>query len=298
MKRRAILGTAALLYLYDMGFGLIVTAPLVGLVWANYGDHPLGERALYRDGGLALFDLLMHADRNFGQASMTVIFSMAFAWLLGFVPLAALVSTVAPRSPAESVPAAYARSIQLLLRFLLLSLIFGCLALASVGGGIFLFVRITRHADIGDSVHAIKMGILAASPFALLALLFGIWHDVGRVAVADEISLRRGLIFAARAFPARAHRFFFAYAWRWLVSLALAAGGLYLGGRFSPTAPPRLLVMLWLVHQVLLFTRVGLRASSYAAAGRLLVNASPTDDRSARNGVPAAPNRDRGASSA
>jgi hypothetical protein len=247
--------------------------PIVAWVSGVYGDHPDGDGAIWRPGGLALFELLVRTQALpalTAHALLVVVVSTA----LGLFPMALLIASVLYATPEGKAPRLRAigpRACRALAPFVALFVMVTLAQLLVLGLGLVASLGLARScaAALGDA-RAQQIGVIAFAPFLLLAVVGGIVHDFARAARlrydSDSIeALRIGLTTWRRG-PVTA---LWSWAWRAFASCAPVAVGVFVAQHLGGRAGAALLALA-AIHQLIALARVAVRASWLAKAARLV----------------------------
>jgi hypothetical protein len=244
---------------------LIASWPAASLVRAAYGGDPRGDAALWDAGGHALLDLLWHEGHGVAMIGRTAVLSLAFAVVAGLVPLAAMMVAMA-YAGRDRRHAGLSRSVAAALRafgaFAVLLLVFGVAEalVAGAGAGAAKLAERATHASLGEAGAQLVAGALGALFLAGVSVV-GVVHDLARAAVVRfQVSGLRGALLGGRAFRAAPVSMWWSWAWRTAAAAApvaaVAAAATGIGGRGGIS-----LVLLAALHQVVVLSRVALRAS-------------------------------------
>jgi hypothetical protein len=258
-------------WVWQSAIALTASWPAASLVHAVYGGDARGDAPLWDAGGHALLDFLWHEAHAVSALTHAAALSLAFALIVGLVPLAALMTALAYETRHGRHPG-LARSIAAGIRtfapFATLLVLFGVAEGLVVGAGVGAgtLVEGLAHVRLGEGPALLAEGCVAV-PFLLGVSIVGVVHDLARAAVVRAgVGALRGVVLGARKFGG-AGLAWWAWAWRDTAALAVLAAGAAaaarLGGRGGIA-----LVGLALVHQLGVFLRVALRASWLARALR------------------------------
>jgi hypothetical protein len=261
-------GVVLFYFAYRALVAAALALPLAYAVGVVMGDQPEGDARLFEPTGMVLLDVLTNLEATRPALTMQAALVMACAAIVGLGPLLILMVALAA-DPGVGLRRVLRRAVTLLGT---LSLLYGLAAAATVAlVGLtvgFTDMVLGRVAWSGpenrDVAHA---GALALG--AVVALLFGVFHDIARAiavrrgfALYDTISCtlrlakKRGLTtlatYFARAFPA-----------------ALVVVGTLLATANTPRVSSLSVALTLLAGQAALLVAVALRASWLAAAMRL-----------------------------
>lgn len=269
-----------LVYLWELAWALLVAAPLHAWAKRSWGAHPDGDAVLFRAGARELSAWVGSADEAGSVVVRMTFLLLLVGTIIGQVPLAALVAALIRRIRATQALSIGVRAWIPLIGVLVLATF---VELLVVGGGMFAATA-ADHAlrdRMGDArAFGVRLAVLAF--FFLVAALVGIVADLARVSVARDVAEqdpdaepRSGLAVLRSslriAFSTMRHRFGSAFmGWTWrtvvgamLLGLAWTIGSM-VGGRGGIV-----LLLLFLLHQGIVFVRTALRASWLAHALRL-----------------------------
>lgn len=269
-----------LLYVWELLWALIVAAPIHSWAKRSWGAHPDGDAVLFNAGARELSTWFGAADDAASVVVRVTLLLLVVGAVFGQIPLGALVATLIRRIRVPQALAVGVRAWMPLCGVLLLATFVEVLV---VVGGMFAATAID-HAlrdRMGDArAFGIRLAVFAF--FIVLASLVGVVADLARVAVARDVAeqdsdaeprsgftvLRSSLGIALSTMRRRFGAAFIGWTWRtvlgvMLLGLAWAIGSL-VGGRGGVV-----LVLLFLLHQGIVFLRTALRASWLAHALRL-----------------------------
>jgi len=281
-RPRAIL----FVWAWELACAFLIATPIHSWAKSVWGAHPDGDAVLFRPGGHALLSWLGDDGPALGIVFRTTLIALAVFGVLGQIITGALVASLATGLGKRGRPPSMTLSLRAGIRAFFPLLGVGVLAGALEGSilGIGLAVSSsTDHAlqaSLGDArAFTARLAVLAL--FAGVALIVGIIADLARVAVARDIalagdrpapmlrSMRDGLVAAASTTRRAIGRATLAWGWRTVLSLAL----IWIGARAGDIAGGRgggALWLLFVVHQLVILARAGLRASWLANALRLV----------------------------
>jgi len=262
----------ALVWAWEAVWAFAIVWPLERLVGHAYGGRPEGDGALFHPGGLELADFIVHA-RTATPAvvgHLAVLFTAGI--VLGLVPLSALIASMAyatrdRRSPSlQKLVPQVAASLKPLAQLLVAAgIIMGLLGAGAVAVGS--AIAETWALTWGD-FRADQFGIAVAAVLLLLPCFVGILHDMARTAVVRfQVKALRAVALAWQAMVLHPFRDCWSYLWRAGASLALIALGAQVASRLGGR-PGAALVALFVMHQLIVASRVALRASWLAKALR------------------------------
>jgi hypothetical protein len=253
------------LWAWQSALALLASGPAASLVGSAYGRDPRGDGALWDAGGHALLDMLWHDAHGISVLGRATALALAVALVAGLVPLAALMVAMAYAS-RDRRPAGLVRSVAAALRafgaFAVLLFVFGVAEalVAGAGVGAAKVTELATHASLGEASAQLVAGA-AGALFLVGASTVGVAHDLARAAVVRfQVSGLRGARMGARAFAAAPVRMWWSWAWRAGAAAApvaaVAAAATGMGGRGGVA-----LVLLAVLHQAVVVSRVALRAS-------------------------------------
>jgi hypothetical protein len=227
---------------------------------------------LWDPGALALLGLLSREANGVRAATATAAFVLLFAAIAGLVPLAALMISISSGT-RDGRAIGGARTVEAALRtFRPFGLLLGAV---SVGQGLVLAIgffvgdglQSWTHVALGEALAqqlATAVGVVAV----LGTLTLGVLHDLARAAVIRlEVGAMNALILGARALRRAPIAVTWSWAWRVVASLCPVVAAALLADRIGGRGGIALLVLA-VVHQCVVLSRVGLRASWLAMAMR------------------------------
>ncbi len=272
-------------YAYELAFALLIATPLHA--WANrtWGGHPDGDAVFYRPGGHELLSWLGDGDTELPIVVRITIVLSFLAFVAGQVAHGALVASLTTtRGPTGSAPRAVTSlraGLSSFFPLMALGIVFGAIQLLWLALGFFA----SSAADHGlvqkyGDARSFQVRLLVLGFFVLLTLVTGVIADLGRVGIARSVALseeptrlavrlREGIADALRTTRHAGGRAVVAWAWRALIAFALIAFGAFLNVRVGG-AGGWVLFVLFVMHQLIVFTRTALRASWLANAVRLV----------------------------
>jgi hypothetical protein len=276
-RPRAILGVWA----WETGLSLAGSLPAAALVRAAYGRHPEGDAPLWDPGALPLLGLLSREANGMRAAMATGAFVLLLSAIAGLLPLAALMISISSGTP-DGRAIGGARTIEAALRtfrpFALLlagvgfaqGLVLGIGVLVGEGAASW------THESLGEALAqqlAAAVGVVAVlGIFALYVL-----HDLARAAVIRlEVGAMNALILGARALRRAPVAVGWSWTWRALASLAPVVAVALLADRIGGRGGMALLVLV-VLHQCVVLSRVALRASWLATAMRTVDRLEPDE---------------------
>ena len=280
----------ALTWLWEAAVALIVAWPTASAVHRVYGAHPHGDAALWAPGALDLFNLLVHETAARSSIIVLAALTLLVASIAGLYPLSGLIVSIAYafRVPggrdtdhgrvsfarAPSVRAALARGASsftsLLLLMVLAVVAQAAVTIVALVAGVALASNL--EVRLGEA-RAEQLGVLLGLLIFAFAAIIGVVHDLARAAA---IRFRVGAIRATRLGLNTLKRgpasITFSWMWRAIAALAPIAVGSIVAERLGLRAGAALFT-LFVVHQLVVGTRVALRASWIAKALRAVDHA-------------------------
>jgi hypothetical protein len=259
---------------WESVLSLVGSAPAVALVRAAYGRHPDADAPLWAPGALPLLGLLSRETNGVRSATTTATVVLLLGIVVGLVPLAALmvsISTATREGRAIGLPRTMERALRLFRPLAILLVVFstlqGVVALAA-----FLLGESTQSLTtsfLGEA-YAQQLAIGVGAIVLLGAVSLGVAQDLARAAVIRQgRSAMSALTLGMRALRWAPIAIGWSWAWRALASLApivpVALLANRIGGRDGIA-----LIVLAVLHQCVIFSRVALRASWLARAMRLV----------------------------
>ncbi len=251
--------------------------PAISVVRAAYGDHPYGDAPLWNRGGFELLDLLANARyaTSAVMGAMTAVF-LASA-VLGLLPTAALLASVAYSTRDLRAPPLRDVAVRALRAFRPMALVFVIAGLAEgvlLGAGLILgaIAASSFESRLGEA-RAEQISWIVFALFAALVAFVGVVSDLARAAIVRfrvrGVPAIRLALNAARRAPALA---FWSWAWRAAAAATLVAIGALVADRVDGRGGMALLALAAL-HQLIVATRIALRASWLAKALRVVDDA-------------------------
>lgn len=246
--------------------------PAASLVSASYGIGAHGDAPLWAPGGHALLDFLWHNARGLAPVTATAEVVLVVGAIGGLLPTAAAMIAIA-HATRDHRASGFVRSVAGAMRMMpslvLLLVVVGAAqaAVLAIGAALGDSMNIWTRAGLGEA-RAQRLGVAVGLVFVGAASGLGVVHDLGRAAlVCSRANGLGALVVGARAFTQTPLPLWWSWAWRALASLVpvLAVGlvATRIGGRGGVS-----LVLLALLHQAVVLSRVALRASWLAHALR------------------------------
>jgi hypothetical protein len=269
-----------LVYLWELAWALLVATPIHAWAKRSWGAHPDGDAVLFRAGARELSTWFGGGDEAASVVVRTTLLLLFVGAIAGQVPLAALVAALIRRIRATQALAVGVRAWLPLCGVLFLATF---VELLLIGGGMFAATAIDHslRERMGDArAFGVRLAVFAF--FVVLASLVGVVADLARVAVARDVAeqdpdaeprsgltvLRAGLGVAFSTMRRRFGTAFIGWSWRMILGVLLLGIawviGSMVGGRGGIV-----LLLLFLLHQGIVFVRTALRASWLAHALRL-----------------------------
>ena len=307
IRARTRPGVVLFLWLWQLVGAVFLAWPTAALVGQAYGNHPRGDAVLFEPGGLALADFVWRS-RGFSGALLahdTIV--AAFSVIAGLLPLAALLASIAYTTRARRSP----RPRQLArFAFDAFGRMLGLLCIAGAVEVFFAGIAITLGGYVTDAVlarmgeaRADQLGWLVTLLLFLVVLAVGVLHDLARASVVRfRVGALKACALAWNTFRMHPVSLFGSWGWRACAGLVpiVAASmvtdriGLRTGGS---------VVAIFVLHQLVVVTRVALRASWLASALRAVDDAHRVtksratslqreSERAARSAEPDAPSHD------
>jgi hypothetical protein len=260
------------LWAWQTAVAMGASVPAAAFVGGVYGAGPRGDAPLWDPGGHALLDFLWHGAHAVHAWTAAAEIALVLGAVGGLLPTAAAMIAIA-WTQRDRATAGLAQSLSAALPALP-ALVFAFFVLTAaqaltvgIGAGASGAIEGWTHAALGEA-RAQRLGLAVAFAFVLVASGLGVVHDLARAAVVCARARGpRAIVIGARAFGGAPLLLWWSWAWRWLGSLApvLAVAALtgQVGGRGGAA-----LVFIATLHQAVVLTRVGLRASWLACAMR------------------------------
>jgi len=267
-----------LVWAWEVAWAFGIAWPLTRAVAHAYGSHPDGDGVLFRAGSLELGDFLMNGFRM-GYAGpalashLTILLPAAL--VLGLLPLAALMASMAHATRDRHAPRLrqlwpYVGSSFWPMAILL---VVAGLAIAGLGAGAIALGSAIASSyaggtHAGGEPRASWLGVCVAAIGLLLPCFVGIMHDMARAAIVRfRVTAVRSVVLAWKTIARHPVRECWSYLWRAGVSLALVALGALVATRLGGR-PGVALFTVFVMHQLIVLSRVALRASWLANALR------------------------------
>jgi hypothetical protein len=272
MRARRAPRSIAGLWLWQTGLALLASLPAAGLARAAWSGDPEGDAPLWAPGAHGLMDWLWHDAHGvravFGAAEAVLLVGA----VLGLIPTAALMIDMAYVTRSRT-RAGLVRSLAGGLRAwpsMLLLLVLSGLSqgvLLGLGAGLAHLVERGAHGGMGEARAEQIEGVLLVVVVALTSAV-GVAHDLGRATIVRfEVRGVSAFVLGLRTLRRSPAALWWSWAWRAFagITLIVIAGvvATRLGGRGGLA-----LVVLALLHQAVVVSRIALRASWLARALR------------------------------
>ncbi|WP_394820841.1 hypothetical protein [Pendulispora albinea] len=266
-----------LMWGWQAAWAVGIVWPLTRMVARTYRTHPDGDAVLFRPGALDLADFFVGLGRTgHGGAALGGHFAVLIpaGIVLGLLPLTALMASMTYATRDRRAPNLRQLWTQSITHFtpMAILLVIAGVAMAALGAGALgLGSAVAEmYAERWGDVRADRVGISVASAGLIFPCFVGILHDMARAAVVRfRVRALRAIALGWKALALHPIRDSWSYVWRAIVSWALVALGAMvaaqLGGRGGIA-----LFALFAVHQLIIGSRVALRASWLAKALRSL----------------------------
>ena len=289
-----IVKPVVLVWLWELVSALLIAAPVHGWARQAWATHPDGDAPVFEPGGHALLSWLGNDGAALSIVLRTTLLLFVFFAVIGqlvtgiaiaWVDRARLTHGEARRrlEPQEREDrSAMLEGTLAFLPLVIVTAIMGGFQLLVLGVGAVTSSAVDhRLAErLGDArSFAARMVVLAVFGFAVLAI--GVIADLVRVAVvrSREPRMLRRLRAAAfeglRTFRSSPGGALSAWGWRAALSLALVWVGALAGDR-TGGRDGAALAMLFVVHQLIVVARAGLRVSWLSRALALVETTTPT----------------------
>jgi len=273
-------------WLWELACALLLATPVHAWAKAVWGAHPDGDAVLFRPGGHALLTWLADAGPALGIVVRTTFLLLVVFGLLGQIVTGTLIAFLAtgtgPRGHAPPATFALRAGAASFFPLLGIGIVFGAFEGFVLGMGLFASSGIDHALQprIGDA-QAFWARLVVLGLFVLVTLLVGVVADLARVTIARDAAMsedrpasmrramRDGVVSAVTTARRALGRAALGWGWRAALSIALvyagALAGDIVGGRGGGA-----LWLLFVVHQLIVLVRAGLRASWLANALRLV----------------------------
>jgi hypothetical protein len=272
MRARRSPRSIAGLWLWQTGLALLASMPAAGLARAAWSGDPDGDGALWTPGAHALLDWLWHDAHGvravFGAAEVILLVGA----VLGLIPTAALMFEMAYVSRTRARPG-LVRSLagamrawpSMLLLFVLSGLVQA--TVLGLGVGLGMLAELSAHGGLGEArAQQIEGFVLLLVVAAASAV--GVAGDLGRAAIVRfEVRGLRAFVLGMRTLRRSPAPLWWSWAWRAFAGIVLIVIGGVVAGRLGGRGGLALIVLA-LLHQAVVVSRIALRASWLARALR------------------------------
>jgi hypothetical protein len=260
------------MWAWDTAVSFVATLPAVALVRAAYGRHPEGDAPLWAPGALPLLGLLAREGNGIRASTTTASFMLFFAAIAGLIPLAALMISISSAGTDGRAPRG-SRVLEAALRtfrpFGLLLLGFGIVEGLVLTTGFLVGIGVQSWTQqwLGEAL-AQELAVAAGALAFIGTMVLGVLHDLARaVVIRHDVGVGPAVVLGARTLRRAPISVAWSWAWRAVIGLApiVAVGALAngIGGRGGMA-----LLVLGVLHQCVVMSRVALRASWLAKAMR------------------------------
>jgi hypothetical protein len=259
---------------WESALSLVGSVPAVALVRAAYGRHPDADAPLWAPGSLPLLGLLSRETNGVRAATATAAFVLLLAAVAGLVPMAALMVSISTAT-REGRGIGGPRTLECALRA------FGPLAALLVVISLAQGAAATTAFLLGEGVQSLAsrwLGEAFAQQLAggvgaavlLGAVALGVAQDLARAAVIRlDLGAMSALALGVRALGRAPIAIGWSWAWRAVAGIAPIVAVSLLADRIGGRAGVALIVLA-VLHQSVVLSRVALRASWLAKAIRLI----------------------------
>jgi hypothetical protein len=262
---------------FELLAGYALAYPLLAFARGAYGAHPRGDAPLFEAGALPLADLVFRARALAPALTAHATVITIAAVVAGVFPLAAFLVSVAHATPDRRAPPlrrvlpraarAFLPLVALLAGMSLVELLLAGLALLAGS-----WMQSALRTTLGEA-RAQQLGAALALVLLVLTAAAGVLHDLARAAaVRFEVGAFRALRLALNTLRRGVLRSLWSWGWRASVAWFPVAMGALVAGRLGGRGGAAL-VAIWVIHQLVVFARVALRASWLAKAVRLVDDA-------------------------
>jgi uncharacterized membrane protein (GlpM family) len=274
-RRRPV--AIAQMWAWEAAVGAIVAWPVATVVRAAYGGHPQGDAPLWTPGALDLAQLGLYTAPARAGLIMQTIALLAIGAVVGILPTSALIASLAfvrrdrRPPPLRTVLVrgidAFPSMFVLLVAAVCFQLLVGLVAIVvgqALSSGLVEKMGEARSDQIGALATLLILG---------LALVIGVAHDLARAALMRyRVGVLRAAELASNTLRRSPASLVWSWAWRaiaaWVPVLMGSLVADRLGGRGGAA-----LFALFLVHQLVIASRVALRASWLAKGLRAVDHA-------------------------
>ena len=277
---------------WESALAVVGSAPAVALARATYGRHPDADAPLWAPGSLPLLGLLSQETNGIRAASTTATLVLLLGAVVGLLPMASLMvsmSTATREGRRIGLPRTLEHALRvfrpLAALLVLISILQGVAAATA-----FLLGESTQswtNSSLGEAL-AQQLAIGVGATVLLGAVALGVAQDLARAAVIRlGLGAMSALTLSVRALRRKPIAVGWSWAWRGLASLAPVLGVALLASRIGGRGGTALLVLA-LLHQCVILSRVALRASWLAKAMRLVDGFAEDERAEARAAMEAA----------
>jgi hypothetical protein len=266
----AVLGVWA----WDSALSLVGSVPAIALVRAAYGRHPDADAPLWAPGSLPLLGLLSRETNGVRAATATAAVVLLFGAVAGLVPLSALIISMSTAT-REGHGIGGSRTIERALRVLrplAALLVVVSLAQGVVAATAFLLGEGAQSLAIRSlgEAFAQQLAVGVGGAVLLAAVALGVAQDLARAAVIRcGLGAMSALTLGVRALGRAPIAIGWSWAWRALAGVAPVVAVSLLADRIGGRGGVALIVLA-VLHQSVILSRVALRASWLAKAIRLI----------------------------
>jgi hypothetical protein len=265
---RAIAG----LWLWQTGLALLASLPAAGLARAAWSGDPEGDGPLWAPGAHALLDWLWHDVHGVRAVLGAAEAILLVGAVLGLIPSAALMFEMAYVTRGRT-RAGIVRSLAGAMRAwpsMLLLFVLAGLAQATIlglGAGLGHLAELSAHGGLGEARAEQIEGTVLLLVVAVASAV-GVAADLGRAAIVRfEVRGLRAFVLGMRTLRRSPASLWWSWAWRALAGIVLIVIGGVVAGRLGGRGGFALLVLA-LLHQAVVVSRIALRASWLARALR------------------------------
>jgi hypothetical protein len=270
------------LWAWQTALALAASWPAASLVRATYGAGPRGDAPLWDPGGHALIDFVWHGARGLAPVIAAAEITLVVGAVAGLFPTAAamfaMTRVARGHSRAEVRAPWVGRAARAVPSFLSLLLVMSVAQAIAVGAGLLVGEGVQAWFESGlGEVRAQCVGVAVCVVFVGVASGLGVVHDLARAAVVrSRLGALQALVVGARIFGSAPLPMWWSWAWRALLSLAPVLGASVVATRVGGRGG-LVLLLIALLHQAVIFTRVALRTSWLAKALRSVDLADPAE---------------------
>jgi hypothetical protein len=257
---------------WESALSLLGAVPAVALVRATYGRHPQGDAPLWDPGALPLLGLLSRETNGVRAATTSAAFVLLLASVVGLVPMAALMISMAtatrdgraiggPRAVDGALRALRPLALLLAILWLAQGVVVAIALLLGEG------TQSLANRSVGDAL-AQQMAIGLGAVVLAVAVAIGLVHDLARAAmIRFGLGTMSALVAGTTALWRAPVAVSWSWLWRALASVVPIAAVSLLADRIGGRSGLAL-VVLAVLHQSVILSRVALRSSWLAKAMR------------------------------